>query len=154
MRGSVLVRLEQRALESSPRRGDLLGWGQLPTSMPVTVRRVNDLPRAVGLRQQVLAAPHHRRRFPRHHVRVHAAHVRVHQVVVVVDVRVGIVLDEIEALLPAAVLHRLAELVEAQVSRTVHHASVRQIRAVVVLVELTPRVPLLLRLRTKKSSDV
>ena len=72
----------------------------------------------------------------------------------VVYVRVGIVLDEIEALLPAAVLHRLAELVEAQVSRTVHHASVRQIRAVVILVELTPGVLLLLGLRTEEITDV
>jgi len=72
---------------------------------------------------------------------------------VVVYVGVGVVLDEVEALLPAVgVLHRLAELVEAEVPRPVDDAPVPQIRAVVHLVELAHRSLLLLRLKTESST--
>lgn len=150
VRGSILVGLEERTLEPSSRCGDLLA-GTLPTSIRVsiTMRRMNDLPRTVGLQQGVLRGPHHGRRFPRYHVRipwVHSAHVRVHQAVVVIDVGVRIVLDEIEALLSTTVvLHRFAKLIKAQIPRAIYDASVCQIRAVVVLVELTHRTLLLLR---------
>lgn len=90
--------------------------------------RVDVLPRTVGLQQGVLRGPHHRRQFPRDDVRLpwlHAAHLRVHQIIVVVYVRVRVVLDEVEALLPAVgILHRLAELVEADISRPVDRAPV------------------------------
>lgn len=156
VRGSILVGLdEETTLVPSSRRGQLLALAHLPTiRVPITMRRMNDLPRTVGLQQGVLRGPHHRRRFPRHDVRtprVHPAHVRVHQAVVVVYVGVRIVLDEIEALLSTAILHRLAKLVEGQIPRIIYHAFVCQIRAAVILVELTHRTLLLLKLRTEQS---
>lgn len=142
VRGSILVGLDEEAalVRPSPRRGHLLALAHLPTiRVPIMMRRVDSLPRAVRLQQRVLRVVPRRRRFPRNHVRIprpHTAHVRVHQAVVVVYVRVGIVLDEIEALLPAAILDRVAGLVEPEIPRIIH-VSVRQIRAVVLLVELT-----------------
>lgn len=114
------------------------------------MRRVDRLPRAVRLQQGVLRVPGGRR-FPRHHVRVprpHTTHVRVHQAVVVIYVRVGIVLDEIEALLPTAILDRVPGLVKPEIPRIIH-VPVRQIRAVVLLVELTITL-LLLKLQEQK----
>lgn len=150
VRGSILVGLEETALVPSSRCGHLLAL-HLPTiRVPIMMRRVDRLPRAVRLQQGVLRVPRGRR-FPRHNVRIprpHAAHVRVHQAVVVIYVRVGIVLDEIEALLPAAILDRVPGLVEPEIPRIIH-VSVRQIRAVVLLVELTITL-LLLKLRTKR----
>lgn len=67
----------------------------------------------------------------------------------VIYVRVGIVLDEIEALLPTAILDRVPGLVEPEIPRIIH-VSVRQIRTVVLLVELTITL-LLLKLRTKRT---
>lgn len=60
---------------------------------------------------------------------------------------VGIELDEVEAFLPAVeVLHRLANLVEADKPRFVDDAPVPQIRALVFLVKLAHRSLLLPRL--------
>ena len=157
VRGSILVGLDEEAalVRPSPRRGHLLALAHLPTiRVPIMMRRVDSLPRAVRLQQRVLRVVPRRRRFPRNHVRIprpHTAHVRVHQAVVVVYVRVGIVLDEIEALLPAAILDRVAGLVEPEIPRIIH-VSVRQIRAVVLLVELTITL-LLLKLRTKENIE-
>lgn len=118
-RGSILVSLDEEAtLVSSPRRRDLLALSHLPTvRVPIAMRRMNDFPRTVGLQQGVFRGPHRGRRFPRYNVRIpwfHTAHVRVHQAVVMIYVGMGIILDEIEALLSTAmILHRFAEFVEA-----------------------------------------
>jgi len=112
---------------------------------------VDVLPRTVGLQQGVPRGPHHQRRFPRDDVRLprlHTAHLRVHQAVVVVYVGMGIVFDEVEALLLAVgVLHRLTDLVEANIPRLVDGASVPQVGAVVHLVKLAHRSLLFFRLQ-------
>lgn len=130
-RGSILAGLdEEAALVPSPGSRVRTVLPHLPAiRVPMAMRgRVDVLPRTVGPRQGVLRGPHHRRRFPRDDVRLpwlHTAHLRVHQVIVVVYVRVRVVLDEVEALLPAVgILHRLAELVEADIPRPVDRTPV------------------------------
>lgn len=152
--GSILAGLdEEAAILPSPGSRVRPVLPHLPAiRVPMAMRgRVDVLPRTVGLQQGVLRGPHHRRRFPRDDVRLprlHTAHLRVHQAVVVVYIGVGVVLDEVEALLPAVgVLHRLAELVEADIPRSVDDAPVPQIGAVVYLVKLAHRSLLLLRLQ-------
>lgn len=153
-RGSILAGLDEATLVSSPGpRGVRPVLPHLPAiRMPMAMRgRVHVLPRTVGLQQGILRGPHHRRWLPRDDVRLprlHPAHLRVHQAVVVLYVGMGIVLDEVEALLSAVgIFHRLTELVEADVPRTVDHAPVPQIRAVVYFVKLTHRTLLFLRLK-------
>lgn len=109
---------DETAFVSSLRYRDLLVLAHLPTiRVPITMRRMDDLPCTVDLQQGVLCGPHHGRRLLGSEIRttwIHSAHVRVHQVVVVFNVSMRVVLNEIEALLPTAkILHRLAELVEA-----------------------------------------
>lgn len=124
--------------------------------MPLAVLRRLDavVPRAVGLQQEVLRGPRDRRRFPRDDERLprlHDAHLRVHQAVVVAYVDMGVVLHEVEALLPAVVfLDRLAPAVEADVPRLVGDAPVAQILVVVDLEELAHRSLLLLRLKVDR----
>lgn len=152
VRGSILASLdEETALVSPSGCRDLLVLAHLPAiRVPITMRRMDHLPRTVGLQQGVLCGPHHGRRLLRSKVwipRIYPAHVRVHQAVVMIYVGMGVVLNEIETLLSTAgILHRLAELVEAYIPRTVYHASVPQVRAVVELVELAHGTFLLFRL--------
>lgn len=141
------------------RRVFLIVLPHFPTiRVPMTMRRrvtrlmllLLLLPRTdtIGLYQGVLRRPH-RRRLPRNDIRFprfHTTHVRVHQSVMVIYIGMRIVLDEVETLLPTVgILHRFTELVEAQISRTIGHAPVPQVRPVVNLVELAHRTLLFFR---------